>query len=77
MSDPGNGLVQIGIVKDDGGTLASEFEGDLLQVGLGSSLHDLATDEGGTGEGDLVYVHVLRNGSTDSVAVSCDDVQDA
>ena len=56
MSDPGNGLVQIGIVKDDGGTLASEFEGDLLQVGLGGSLHDLTANESATSEGNLYVI---------------------
>ena len=40
--------------------LATEFEGDLLQVGLSSCLHDGSADEGGAGECNLLNLHVCK-----------------
>lgn len=74
--DPRDGVVNISIVKDDVGALATKLEGNLLQVGIGSSLHDLASDHGGTGESDLVNVHVRSNGGTGDLSDTRDDVDD-
>lgn len=50
---PLDGLVQVRVVEDDRRALASELKRDLLQVRLGSCLHDLATDERAARERDL------------------------
>lgn len=73
--DPRDGLLDIGIVEDDVGGLATKLEGDLLQVGGGSSLHDLATNESRAGESDLVNVHVGRDGSTSNLAETVQQVE--
>ena len=74
--DPGDGVVNVCVVKDNVGRLATELESDLLQVAAGCGLHDLATDDGGTGEGDLVDVHVRGNGCTSNLTETGDDVDD-
>lgn len=73
---PRDGVVNVGIVKDNVGGLATELEGDLLQVGLGSSLEDRAANQGRTGEGDLVNVHVGGDGSTSGATETGDNVDD-
>lgn len=75
-SSPLDGLVEIGVLADDVGRLASQFEGDLLQVGLGSGLHNGSANEGGTSEGNLLDVHVRCNGGASDLAVTADDVDD-
>jgi hypothetical protein len=47
----------VGVVEDDVGALAAEFQRELLQV-PGRGLHDQLADLSGTGEGDLVHVIV-------------------
>lgn len=74
--DPGDGVFDISIVEDDVGALATQFEGNLLQVTLGSGLEDLATDEGGTGEGNLVDFHVGGDSSTSGPSEAGDHVND-
>lgn len=74
--DPRNGVVNVGILKDDVGRLATKLEGDLLQVGRGGGLEDCAADDGGTGEGDLVDVHVGRKSGTSDLTETGDDVDD-
>ena len=74
--DPGNGIVNVGVVKDDVGALATKLEGDLLQVGACCSLHDLTADDGGASEGNLVNVHVRGNGGTGGLTKAGDDVDD-
>lgn len=75
--DPVNGLLDIGIVEDNVGGLATKLEGNLLQVGLGGSLHDLAADNGRASEGNLVDVHVGGDGGTSNPAETGDDVENA
>ena len=53
-----DGGVEIGVVEDDEGRLAAEFERELLGR-LRGGLADDAADFGRTGEGDLVDVGVL------------------
>lgn len=72
--DPRDGVVNVGVIEDNVGGLATKFEGDLLQVAASSGLHDLATDEGGTGEGDLVDIHVGGNGCTTDLTETSNDV---
>lgn len=43
-SGPLDGLVEVAVVENDVGGLAAELEGDILEVGLGGSLHDLAAN---------------------------------
>lgn len=74
--DPGDGLLDVGVVEHDVGGLAAELEGDLLEVGAGGSLHDLAADDGGAGEGNLVNVHVGGDGGTGDLAEAGDEVED-
>lgn len=73
--DPVNGLLDIGVVEDNVGGLATKLEGNLLQVGLGGSLHDGAADNGRASEGDLVDVHVGGDGGTSNPAETRDDVE--
>ena len=75
--DPGDGVLDVGVVEDDVGGLAAQLEGDLLEVGVGGGLEDLATDEGGAGEGDLVDVHVRGEGGAGGLAEAGDDVDDS
>lgn len=74
--DPRDGLLDVGVGEDDVGGLATQLEGDLLQVGGGGGLHDGAANDGGAGEGDLVDVHVGRDGSTGDLAEAGDEVED-
>ena len=70
-------LVQIRIVEDDVGALSTQFQGHVLQVALGRSIQDLATDECRTSEGDLFDLQVMRDGIADSVTVAIENVDDA
>ena len=56
MARPGDGLLHVRIIKDDVGALSTELESDLLQVGLGGSLHDLTANESATSECDLYVI---------------------
>lgn len=74
---PRDGLLNVGVVEDNVGGLATKLQGNLLQVGGGGSLHDHAADDGRTSEGDLVDVHVGGQGSAGSAAETRDDVQNS
>ena len=73
---PVDGEVHVGVVEDNVGALAAELERNVLEVRLGASLLDLAADEGGAGEGDLVDVGVLGDRRADGVAVTDKNVDD-
>lgn len=75
--DPGDGVLDISIVEDNVGGLATELEGDLLQVGASSGLHDGSADNGGAGECNLVNVHVGGDGGTSNLSETRDDVDDS
>lgn len=75
--DPADGLFDVGVVEDNIGGFAAEFEGDFLEVGGRRGLHDSAADEGGAREGDLVDVHVCGEGRARGLAEAGDDVEDA
>lgn len=72
--DPADGIVNVGVVEDDVGALSAELEGDLLQVRLGGGLEDLATNDGGAGEGNLVDIHVGGDGGTGNTTEARNDV---
>lgn len=73
---PRDGVVDIGIVEDNVGGLATQLKGDLLQVTLGSSLEDHTADKGGASESDLVNVHVAGDSGTGGATETGDDVDD-
>ena len=73
--DPVDGLLDIGVVEHDIRRLAAQLEGNLLEVGGGGGLHDGTTYERGTGEGDLVNIHVRGDGGTGNLAEPGDDVE--
>ena len=43
---PLDGLLEIRIVKDDGGALSTKFEGYVFEIGCCGNLGDLASGEG-------------------------------
>ena len=72
--DPVDSLVDVGISEDNVRALTTKLERNLLQVGASSSLHDLATDNSGTSEGDLVNAHVSGHGGTGDLTETGNDV---
>ena len=73
--DPVDGLLDIGVVEHDIRRLAAQLESNLLEVGGGGGLHDSTPNERGTGEGDLVNIHMRGDGGTGDLAESRDDVE--
>lgn len=71
-----DGIVDIGIVKDDVGTLSTELKRNLLQVSVRSLLEDLLSDCGRTGKGDLVDSWGGSKSLTDGRTVTDNDVDD-
>ena len=61
---PADSIGNVGIVPDNVWALSTELQGSLLQVGRSCGLEDVSSDESGTGESNLVDVHVVGNGST-------------
>lgn len=74
--DPADCVVDVCVVEHNVGGLSTELESHLLEVGVGSGLHDHAPNGGGAGEGDLVDVHVGGDGGTGDAAETGDDVDD-
>src|SRR2546427_219960 len=56
-----DGFFHVGIVENNIGAFAAEFERDALQICFGSGFHNEMADFGGTGERDLIDVHVARD----------------
>lgn len=69
----GGRLLYVGVLKDQHGVLAAEFEGDADQAG-GGAPGDLAAGAGGAGEGDVVGV--LDDLGADDRTVADDDLED-
>lgn len=63
-------FLEVGVLKDNVGALTTELKCDLLDVGLGSLLHDLSADGRGTSESNLVDGWVTRKGITDGLTVA-------
>ena len=72
----GDGGVDVGVVEDDVGRLAAEFERDLLQIASGGLKDELA-NFGRAGEGDLVDVRMRGQRGAGRFAVAGNDVDDA
>ena len=72
----GDGLVEIGVGEDDGGTLAAELEGDFLQVS-GGGFDDQAADFGRSGEGDFIDHLMGGERRARAFAESGEDVDDS
>ncbi len=66
----------VGVVEDDVGALAAEFEGELLEV-PGGCLEDELADLGGAGEGDLVDIVMGRERGACGLAETWHHVDDA
>lgn len=75
--DPRDGVVDVGVREDDVGRLTTQLQRDLLEVALGRRLQDLTADQGRAREGDLVDIHVVRDGRTCDAAKAREDVDDA
>ena len=58
----------VGVVEDDVGALAAQFQGQLLQVAGSRSRDDQLADLGGTGEGHLVDIIVRGQGRAGGLA---------
>lgn len=71
---PRDGVVDVSIVENNVGRLATQLKGDLLEVALGRSLEDQTANLGRTSEGNLVDVHVVRDGVTSNTTQARDDV---
>lgn len=65
MCRPLDRLLDIGVVKDDGGTLSSKLERDILQIGFRCCLQNLSSSQCAPSERDLVYFGMLRDGLAD------------
>ena len=74
--DPRDGLLDVGVVEDNVGRLAAELERHLLEVGGGGGLHDGAADDGRASKGNLVNVHVRREGGAGDLAEAGQQVVD-
>lgn len=67
----GNNLLEIDVVADDGGVVATEFQGHALQSPA-AALHDLLAGESRAGEADLVDTGVLGEHGAQVVAAAED-----
>ena len=76
LAAPGMAGSMIGVVEDDVGRLAAQFERDLLQI-AGGGLHDQLADFGRAGEGNLVDVRMGGQRRARRLAVARDDVDHA
>ena len=71
-----DGEVEVGVVEDDHGILAAEFERAMFET-LGGDAADDAADGGRSGERDGAHVGMLGERRADFGAESGDDVDDA
>jgi len=71
-----DGIVDIGIIKDDVGTLSTELKRDLLQVTVCGLFENLLSDSGRTSECDLVDSWRGSKGLSDGRTVTDNDVDD-
>src|ERR1700683_3021287 len=72
----GDCCVDIGVLENDVGRFASQFQRDFLQV-AGGGVNDQLSDFGGAGKCDLVDVRVRRESGAGSFAIAGDNVDDA
>ncbi len=72
----GDGGVEIGVVENDVGGFAAEFERDFFEV-AGAGLDDELADFGRAGEGDFVHVGMRGECGAGGFAEAGDDVDHA
>ena len=72
----GNGGVQIGVVENDVGRFAAQFERDLLQIARGG-LHDQLAHFGRAGERDLIDVRMRGQRGAGGFAETRHDIHHA
>ena len=72
-----DGLIHLGVGEDDVRALAAQFQRDALQIRLSGGLHDQMTNFGGTGEGHLIDVHVVRDGGAGRLAKARQNIHHA
>ena len=71
-----DGLVQVGVVEHDERRVTAQFQGNLLDV-LGAFFHQLATDFGRAGEGQLAHQGVAGQLGADFAGAAGDDAEHA
>lgn len=74
--DPRDGSLDVSIAEDNVRGLATKLESDFLEVGGSGGLHDGAAHNGGSGESDLVDIHVRSDSGTGSLAETGKKVED-
>ena len=72
----GDGGFDVGIVEDEEGRVAAEFERDALHRS-GALGGEFLADRGGAGEGELCDARVFGQHAADGFGVACDDVEHA
>lgn len=73
------GLVEIGVVEDEDGTIAAEFESYLFQA-VGADFGDELADTRAAGEGNFLDVGMAAKGLAEAgrvVQIRREDVEDA
>ena len=71
---PDDGLVQVGVVEDDEGSVATKFHRGAQYV-LGSLAQQICTHPGRPGEGQFAQSRILQDGVSDSVIQTSDDIE--
>ena len=71
IHEPFNGAVDIGIIKDNIGGLAAQFEGEGFPT-ASRCLLNVPSDRGRACEGDLIHIRIDQRGPC--AAVPCDDI---
>lgn len=71
---PRDSVIDVGVVEDNVRGLATQLQSDLLQVALGGGLENHTTNQGRTGEGNLVDIHVAGDSSTGDTAEAREDI---
>ncbi|KAH3660227.1 hypothetical protein OGAPHI_007432 [Ogataea philodendri] len=66
--------LDVSVVEHNVGRLSSKLQSDLLEVGVGSSLHDQSSGGSGSGEGNLLDLRVRSNGVTGDLTESRNNV---
>lgn len=74
---PLDSFIDICVIENNVWTFSTELQSDLLQVAVGSCLHDLPSDRSASSEGNLVNVHVVRNSSPSNFTNAGYDVENS
>ena len=74
---PVDSLIDISIVENNVWALSTKLQSDLLQIAVGSCLHDLSSDWSASSEGNLVNIHVVRHSSSGNFTDARDNVENS